>query len=147
MAYLLAKGRKSMAYYEMVVLYRQDLSKGQADDHTNKLVEFIEQENGKIARREYWGLRTTAYKIRKNRKAHYILLNFDLDGTHINELDRRMKLNDNIIRHMCVRTDDLPTEDSVMMQQDEHSNRKNYDHHSDDGATENSNDNQDNGEE
>ena len=107
-----------MAYYEMVILYRQDLSQNQVDTHVETVINYIKENNGTISRQEYWGLRTIAYKIRKNRKAHYMLLNIDCHSDVITEIDRQIKLDDNIIRHMVLRTDDLITEPSVMVRND-----------------------------
>lgn len=107
-----------MAYYEMVILYRQDLSQNQVDTHVETVINYIKENDGTISRQEYWGLRTIAYKIRKNRKAHYMLLNIDCHSDVITEIDRQIKLDDNIIRHMVLRTDDLITEPSVMVRND-----------------------------
>ena len=121
-----------MAYYEMVILYRQDLSQNQVDTHIETVINYIKENDGTISRQEYWGLRTIAYKIRKNRKAHYMLLNINCHSDIIAEIDRQIKLDDNIIRHMVLRTDDLITEPSVIVRSDSSHEEDNSNNNNDD---------------
>ena len=102
-----------MAFYETMIIYRQDVSAGQVETATDKYAGILTAEGAKIARREYWGLRTLAYRIKKNRKGHYVLLNHDAKHTALVEMERQMRLDADILRFMTVRTNELETEPSV----------------------------------
>jgi len=113
-----------MSNYETVMIARQDVSATQADTLADQFVGFLTAEGGEVARREYWGLRNLAFRIKKNRKGHYILLNFQAPATAVAEMERNMRLSEDVLRYMTVRTDDLPTDASVVMQRkDERSER------------------------
>lgn len=106
-----------MSYYETVFIARQDLSQGQVETLTGGVVETITNAGGHIARQESWGLRSLAYRIKKNRKGHYVLLNFEAPPTVVATLERNFNLNENILRYLTIRTTELPTEPSMMMRQ------------------------------
>jgi small subunit ribosomal protein S6 len=105
-----------MAFYESVFIARQDASSAQVDGLQDTFAALIEEKGGKVTKREYWGLRNIAYRMKKNRKGHYVLFNIDATSEAMNEFDRQMRLNEDIIRHLVVRVDELEVEPSVMMQ-------------------------------
>ena len=108
-----------MPNYETVLIARQDVSATQTDALTDQFIGFLTAEGGEVARREYWGLRNLAYRIKKNRKGHYVLLNYTAPASAVAEMERNMRLSEDILRYMTVRTDDLPTDASVVMQRRE----------------------------
>ena len=105
-----------MPNYETVLIARQDVSATQAESLADQFQGFLTAEGGEVARREYWGLRNLAYRIKKNRKGHYIMLNYTAPSSAVQEMERNMRLSDDILRYMTVRTEDLPTDASVVMQ-------------------------------
>ncbi len=105
-----------MPLYECVVIARQDLSTQQANALIKTCESIIEDQQGTVGKAEYWGLRQLAYRIRKNRKGHYALLNIDAPSDAVHELERRLRLNEDVLRHIVIRVDALETEPSVMMQ-------------------------------
>lgn len=113
-----------MANYETILIARQDVSATQAEALADQFQGFLTAEGGEIARREYWGLRNLAYRIKKNRKGHYVLLNYTAPASAVQEMERNMRLSEDILRYMTVRTDDMPEGPSVVMQRkDERSDR------------------------
>ena len=104
-----------MPLYEHVFLARQDLSQAQVDALAATATEIIEANQGKVSKTETWGLRSLAYKIAKNRKAHFVLLNLDAPAGVVAELERQTALNEDVIRFMTVRVDELEGGPSVMM--------------------------------
>ena len=104
-----------MALYEHVFLARQDLSQAQVDALAQTATQIVEAGKGKVTKTEPWGLRSLAYKIAKNRKAHFILLNIDAPAGVVAELERQTALNEDIIRFMTVRVDEHEGGPSVMM--------------------------------
>jgi len=108
------KGNK-MAYYESVLVFRQDLTEPQVKEKAAKFTEIIKELGGDVKSTEFWGLKNLAYIIRKNRKAHYVMLNIELAGDKITELERRSRIDEDVIRFLNVRVDALATTPSVMM--------------------------------
>ena len=104
-----------MALYEHVFLARQDLSQAQVDALAQTATDIVQAGKGKVTKTEPWGLRSLAYKIAKNRKAHFILLNIDAPAGVVAELERQTALNEDIIRFMTVRVDEHEGGPSVMM--------------------------------
>ena len=104
-----------MAYYESVLVFRQDLTEPQVKEKAAKFSEIIKELGGDVKSTEYWGLKNLAYVIRKNRKAHYVLLNIELPGSQINELERRSRIDEDVIRFLNVRVEELSKTPSVMM--------------------------------
>ena len=92
-----------MALYESVIIGRQDLTPSQFETIIDKFISVITSVNGEIKKRENWGLRNLAYKINKNRKGHYILLNFDTNAEAIYEYERLMRLDEDIIRFLTIK--------------------------------------------
>lgn len=104
-----------MAYYESVLVFRQDLTEPQVKDKAAKFTEIIKELGGDVKSTEFWGLKNLAYIIRKNRKAHYVMLNIELPGNQITELERRARIDEDVIRYLNVRVDELATQPSIMM--------------------------------
>ena len=104
-----------MALYEHVFLARQDLAQAQVDTLAETATKIIEDNKGKVVKTENWGLRSLAYKIAKNRKAHYVMLEIDAPAGVVAELERQTQINEDIIRYMTVKVDGLEEGPSVMM--------------------------------
>ncbi|MDQ4419385.1 30S ribosomal protein S6 [Sphingobium sp. DEHP117] len=104
-----------MPLYEHVFLARQDLAQAQVDALAENATAIIEANQGKVTKVETWGLRSLAYKIAKNRKAHYVMLNIDAPAGVVAELERQTQINEDVIRYMTVRVDALEAGPSVMM--------------------------------
>ncbi|WCM29007.1 30S ribosomal protein S6 [Sphingomonas sp. QA11] len=104
-----------MALYEHVFLARQDLAQAQVDTLAETATKIIEDNKGKVVKTESWGLRSLAYKIAKNRKAHYVMLEIDAPAGVVAELERQTQINEDIIRYMTVKVDALEEGPSVMM--------------------------------
>ena len=104
-----------MPLYEHVFLARQDLSQAQVDALAATATEIVETNQGKVVKTETWGLRSLAYKILKNRKAHFVLLNIDAPAGVVAELERQTAINEDVIRYMTVRVDELEDGPSVQM--------------------------------
>lgn len=104
-----------MPLYEHVFLARQDISQQQVDALTNEYKEIITEAGGSIGRLEYWGLKSLAYKIKKNRKAHYTALNIDAPHAAVAEMERRMGLSSDVLRFITIRVDEHETEPSIQM--------------------------------
>ncbi|KAK0347535.1 hypothetical protein LTR94_002390 [Friedmanniomyces endolithicus] len=96
-----------MALYEHVFLARQDLAQAQVDALAETATKIVEENEGKVTKVETWGLRSLAYKIAKNRKAHYVMLNIDAPGNVIAELERQTQINEDIIRYMTIKVEEL----------------------------------------
>lgn len=112
-----------MPFYEHVYLARQDLATAQVESLTEALTKIITDHQGEVKSTEYWGLRNIAYRIQKNRKAHYVLLNIDAPAPAIQELERQVRLNEDIIRYQTIRVDELETGPSAMTKRSERSER------------------------
>ncbi|WP_028639982.1 30S ribosomal protein S6 [Novosphingobium acidiphilum] len=108
-----------MPLYEHVFLARQDLSQAQVDALATTATEIVEANQGKITKVETWGLRSLAYKIQKNRKAHFVLLNIDAPAGVVAELERQTAINEDVIRFLTVRVDELEAGPSVMMRKND----------------------------
>ena len=105
----------NMRLYECVFIIRQDLSSAQVDSITAEFCAIITDHKGAVKKQEYWGLKTMAYKIKKNRKGHYVMLNFEADGAAVAELDRRLGLNEDVLRSLITSIDAVDPEPSIMM--------------------------------
>lgn len=108
-----------MPLYEHVFLARQDLSQAQVDALAATATEIVESNNGKVVKTETWGLRSLAYKIQKNRKAHFVLLDIDAPAGVVAELERQTAINEDVIRFMTVRVDAHEAGPSVMMRKND----------------------------
>ncbi len=105
-----------MALYEFIYLARQDVSAAQVEEMTKNYTELLEANGGKVTKTEYWGLKSLAYRVKKNRKAHYSLLNIDAPHSAVAEMERQMRINEDILRFMTIAVDELEDGPSVMMQ-------------------------------
>lgn len=108
-----------MALYEHVFLARQDLAQAQVDALAENATQIVEGLGGRIVKTETWGLRSLAYRIAKNRKAHYVMLEIDGPAATIQELERQLAINEDIIRYMTVRVDAHEAGPSSMMRRNE----------------------------
>src|SRR5215831_4322459 len=105
-----------MPLYENVFIARQDISGTQVDALTDAFTQLVTDHGGEVKKREYWGLRNLAYRMRKNRKGHYVMLNIDAPPAAIAELERTMRINEDVIRYLTIRVDTLDEGPSVIMQ-------------------------------
>lgn len=108
-----------MALYEHVFLARQDLAQAQVDALAEAATKIVEDHNGKVVKTETWGLRSLAYRIAKNRKAHYVLLEIDAPGDVVVELERQTQINEDVIRYMTIKVDEHEQGPTVMMRKGE----------------------------
>ncbi len=106
-----------MALYESVFIARQDLSQTQAESLVDKFEKIIKDNGGKVANHEYWGLRTLAYLIKKNKKGHYAMLKIDAPVKAIHEMERQMRFDEDVLRFLSIKVDELSKEPSIMMHQ------------------------------
>lgn len=105
-----------MPFYENVFVARQDISAAQVEALAEGFAALVNEQGGQVTKREYWGLRNIAYRIKKNRKGHYMLLNLDAPPQAVNELERNMRINEDVIRYLTVRVDALEEGPSAVMQ-------------------------------
>jgi small subunit ribosomal protein S6 len=105
----------AVAQYEHVFLARQDLSQSQVDALAATATEIVEANEGKVTKTESWGLKNLAYKIKRNRKAHFVMLNIEASGAAVAELERQTGINEDIIRWVTIRVDEHEDGPSVMM--------------------------------
>lgn len=112
-----------MALYEHIYLARQDVSAQQVEDLTNQYTELLTSNGGKVTKSEYWGLKSLSYRIKKNRKAHYTLLNIDAPHAAVAEMERQMGISEDVLRFMTIRVDELEENPSVMMQKRDRDDR------------------------
>ena len=105
-----------MRLYESVFIARQDVSTTQVENLTREFSAIIENGGGKILKHEYWGLRTLAYRVKKNRKGHYVMLNLETDPETLAEYERIIGLNEDVLRFMNITIDEVLEDPSIMMQ-------------------------------
>ncbi|MCK5284689.1 MAG: 30S ribosomal protein S6 [Alphaproteobacteria bacterium] len=115
-----------MPYYETVFIARQDLTEAQVKDLTEQFSKIITDNGGKIHKTENWGLRMLAYRINKSRKGHYVLIEVDAPSDAVIELERVMRLNEDVIRSLTIRQNQLSDEPSIMVEKasDKDDNKK-----------------------
>ncbi|GGC17911.1 hypothetical protein GCM10011371_01770 [Novosphingobium marinum] len=116
-----------MPLYEHVFLARQDLSQSQVDALATTATEIVESNNGKVVKTETWGLKNLAYKIKRNRKAHFVMLNIEAPGDVVEELERQTAINEDVIRWLTIRVDEHENGPSVMMRKSDRDNRRRRD--------------------
>jgi small subunit ribosomal protein S6 len=104
-----------MPFYENVFVARQDLSAPQVEAMADTLTQVITTAGGKVTKREYWGLRTLAYRMKKNRKGHYMLLNVEAPAPAMAEAERTLRINEDILRYLTVKVEALEEGPSAMM--------------------------------
>lgn len=112
-----------MPLYEHVFLARQDLAQAQVDALAENATKIIADNGGKVVKTENWGLRGLAYRIAKNRKAHYVMLDIDAPAPALAELERQTGINEDIIRYMTIRVDELEKGPSAMMRKSDRGER------------------------
>lgn len=108
-----------MPLYEHVFLARQDLAQAQVDALAENATKIITDNGGKVVKTETWGLKSLAYKIAKNRKAHYVMLDIDAPAPALAELERQTNINEDVIRFLTIRVDELEKGPSAMMRRNE----------------------------
>ena len=112
-----------MPLYEHVFLARQDLAQAQVDALAENATKIIADNGGSVVKTETWGLRGLAYRIAKNRKAHYVMLDIDAPAPALAELERQTGINEDIIRYMTIRVDEHETGPSAMMRKSDRGER------------------------
>ena len=105
-----------MPLYENVFIARQELSTAQVEALTESFATIVRDNGGNVAKTEYWGLRNLAYRIKKNRKGHYVLFNLDTPADAVKELERNMRINEDMLRYLTVGVDELEQGPSIQMQ-------------------------------
>ena len=124
-----------MSLYEHVFICRQDISQQQVEKLTENLTAILTEQGGSIEKTEYWGLRSLAYRVKKNRKGHYSLLNITADHTAISEMERQMSLNDDILRFMTIRVEEHDEEPSAPLSSKNKDERKRRDYNDNEGSS------------
>jgi small subunit ribosomal protein S6 len=104
-----------MPLYEHVFLARQDASTQQVEELTTQMTGIVEQLGGKVTKTENWGVRSLTYRMNKNRKAHFVLLNIDAASAAITEIERQERISEDVIRYLSVRVEELEEGPSAMM--------------------------------
>lgn len=105
-----------MPFYENVFIARQDISLQQVDGLVEGFTGVVRDSGGEMSRTEYWGLRNLTFRIKKNRKGHYVLMNFTAPAAAVSEMERQMRINEDIVRFMTVRLETQEEGPSIMMQ-------------------------------
>lgn len=104
-----------MPLYEAVLIARNDITQQQVEAIADEITADLEQEGGSVKKREYWGLRSLAYRIKKNRKGHYVLLGLDAKPAFITEMERKLRLNEDMLRFMTVRVESIEEAPSAIL--------------------------------
>jgi small subunit ribosomal protein S6 len=104
-----------MNFYELVFVVRQDMSYADLDKVTESLLEIVKNYDGKVLVNEYWGLKNLSYEISNNKKGHYVFLGLEISIDCRNELERRIKLSEHIIRHLVLRVEQLAATPAQML--------------------------------
>ena len=120
-----------MPLYENVFIARQDVSSQQVEAMAEDFTKLVADNGGAIAKTEFWGVRGLTYRIKKNRKGHYVLLNVDSPASAIAEMERQMRINEDILRYLTIKLDAFEEGPSVMMQSRQRDDRpRRYDNDS-----------------
>ncbi|HTW69313.1 MAG TPA: 30S ribosomal protein S6 [Acetobacteraceae bacterium] len=104
-----------MPLYECVFIARNDVTQQQVDGIADNVASQLETDGGVVKKREYWGLRTLAYRIKKNRKGHYMLLGLDAKPAFITEMERQLRLNEDVLRFMTIHVEDIEEAQSAIL--------------------------------
>ena len=112
-----------MPLYEHVFLARQDVTSQQVEEMTAQYKQLLESQGGTVAKTEHWGVKPLAYRINKNRKAHYTLLNIDAPAPAVAEMERQMGISEDILRFMTIRVEELEEVPSAMLQRRDRDDR------------------------
>jgi small subunit ribosomal protein S6 len=105
-----------MSLYETVFIARQDISGAQVDALADAFTTVITENGGQVSKREYWGLRNLSFRIKKNRKGHYVLFNIDAPSAAVSEMERTMRINEDVLRYLTIRQEALEEGPSPIMQ-------------------------------
>jgi small subunit ribosomal protein S6 len=105
-----------MPLYENIFIARQDATAAQVEALTETFTNIITEQGGQVTKKEYWGLRSLAYRIKKNRKGHYTLFNLDAPPAAVQEMERNMRINEDVLRYLTIRVDELEEGPSAMLQ-------------------------------
>jgi small subunit ribosomal protein S6 len=123
-----------MPLYEHIFMARQDVTSQQVEAMVDQYKAVIEQNGGKVEKTEMWGVKSLAYRIKKNRKAHFTMFNLDAPPAALAEMERQMRISEDILRFITVRVEELETEPSVMMQKRDRDERKDRERRERDGG-------------
>ena len=118
------KGKAEMALYEHTFLARQDISQQQAEGLAEHFTAVLQEHGGKVGKVENWGLRTATYRIKKNRKAHYLHMNVDAPSEAIAEMERQMRIHEDVLRYLTIRVEEHQEEPSAMMKKSDRDDRR-----------------------
>ena len=117
-----------MALYEHVVVTRPDISPQQVDGLVEDITKIVTEASGTVGKTEYWGLRNLSYPIKKSRKAHYSLINIDAPGSVLHEIERRHRINEDVLRFLTIKVEEFTEEPSpVVARKDRDDRRKRRD--------------------
>jgi small subunit ribosomal protein S6 len=123
-----------MPLYEHIFMARQDVTPQQVETMVDQYKGVIEQNGGSIDKTEMWGVKSLAYRIKKNRKAHFTMFNLNAPAPAVAEMERQMRINEDILRFMTIKVEELETEPSVMMQKRDRDERKDRERRERDGG-------------
>jgi small subunit ribosomal protein S6 len=104
-----------MAFYESIIVIRQDVSSSDVDKIADDFVKIIKEHNGNVLKTEYWGLRALAYEIKNNKKGHYYFMGIEADNALVKELGRKIKLSESVIRSSLVKVKKISQEPSPIL--------------------------------
>ncbi len=108
-----------MPYYESIFIARQDITAAQVDAMAAEFAEIVRKNGGQVTKTEPWGLRTMAYRIKKNRKGHYVLFNLDAPPAAVQELERNMRIHEDVLRFLTVQVESLDPAPSAILRREE----------------------------
>ena len=123
-----------MPIYEHIFMARQDVTPQQVEAMVDQYKGVIEQNGGSVDKTEMWGVKSLAYRIKKNRKAHFTMFNLNAPAPAVAEMERQMRINEDILRFMTIKVEELETEPSVMMQKRDRDERKDRERRERDGG-------------
>jgi small subunit ribosomal protein S6 len=112
-----------MPLYESIFIVRQDVPAAQVETLTTSFADIVRTNGGQVAKTEQWGLRSLAFRINKNKKGHYVLFNIDALPAAINELERNLRLHEDVLRFLTIRVEEHETGPSAMLRKEERSDR------------------------
>ena len=123
-----------MPLYEHIFMARQDVTPQQVEAMVDQYKGVIEQNGGSVDKTEMWGVKSLAYRIKKNRQAHFTMFNLNAPAPAVAEMERQMRINEDILRFMTIKVEELETEPSVMMQKRDRDERKDRERRERDGG-------------
>ena len=115
-----------MPFYESVFIARQDIAATQVEALSTAFAEIIKANGGKVLKTEQWGLRNLAYRINKNKKGHYVMFNLDAPPAAVAEMERNMRISEDVLRYMTVAVEELEEGPSAMLRKEERSDRPSF---------------------